>query len=96
VAFGCADPGDHSAVVVLRPLTASVSKNGLRRDAAGPVFCLARAAETRAFLLIFRYERERFPAKWIPVRVKKTRQFKNPEPRSDLIGTGLWRQEDRR
>ncbi len=32
---------------------------------------------------------ERFPAKWIPVRVKKTRQNKNLEPRSDSIGTGL-------
>jgi murein L,D-transpeptidase YafK len=31
---------------------------------------------------------ERFPAKWVPVRVKKTRQNKNREPRSDLIGTG--------
>jgi hypothetical protein len=30
---------------------------------------------------------ERFPAKWIPVRVKKTRQIKNLEPRSDSIGT---------
>jgi hypothetical protein len=37
---------------------------------------------------------ERFPAKaglgldagWGPVRVKKTRQIKNPEPRSDSIG----------
>src|SRR5882757_8476185 len=29
----------------------------------------------------------RFPAKWKPVRVKKTRQIKNPEPRSDSIGT---------
>jgi hypothetical protein len=30
---------------------------------------------------------ERFPAKWKPVRVKKTRQIKNLEPRSDSIGT---------
>jgi methylated-DNA-[protein]-cysteine S-methyltransferase len=30
---------------------------------------------------------ERFPAKWSPVRVKKTRQIKNLEPRSDSIGT---------
>src|ERR1700723_3203800 len=30
---------------------------------------------------------ERFRAKWIPVRVKKTRQNKNLEPRSDSIGT---------
>ena len=30
---------------------------------------------------------ERFPAKCEPVRVKKTRQIKNPEPRSDSIGT---------
>ncbi len=32
---------------------------------------------------------ERFPAKWIPVRVKKTRQNENPEPRSDSIGTEM-------
>jgi hypothetical protein len=30
---------------------------------------------------------ERFQAKWRPVRVKKTRQIKNPEPRFDLIET---------
>jgi hypothetical protein len=30
---------------------------------------------------------ECFPAKWTPVRVKKTRQIKNLEPRSDSIGT---------
>jgi D-alanyl-lipoteichoic acid acyltransferase DltB (MBOAT superfamily) len=30
---------------------------------------------------------ERFPAKWRPVRVKKTRQNKNPEPRFDSIET---------
>ncbi|HTE95488.1 MAG TPA: hypothetical protein VK678_18550, partial [Bradyrhizobium sp.] len=30
---------------------------------------------------------ERFPAKWIPVRAKKTRQNKEIEPRSDSIGT---------
>ena len=30
---------------------------------------------------------ERFPAKWRPVRVKKTRQIKNLELRSDSIGT---------
>jgi hypothetical protein len=29
---------------------------------------------------------ERFQAKWIPVRVKKTRQNKKTEPRSDTIG----------
>ncbi|KRR17903.1 hypothetical protein [Bradyrhizobium retamae] len=29
---------------------------------------------------------ERFPAKWEPVRGKKTRQIENPEPRSDSIG----------
>jgi hypothetical protein len=28
---------------------------------------------------------ERFQAKWKPVRVKKTRQIKNPEPRFDSI-----------
>ena len=31
---------------------------------------------------------ERFPAKWGPVRVEETRQIRNREPRSDLIGTG--------
>jgi hypothetical protein len=30
---------------------------------------------------------ERFPAKWIPVRVKKTRQNKKESLRSDSIGT---------
>jgi hypothetical protein len=30
---------------------------------------------------------ERFRAKWIPVRLKKTRQNKNLEPRSDSIGS---------
>jgi hypothetical protein len=30
---------------------------------------------------------ERFQAKWTPVRVKKTRQNKKIEPRSDTIGT---------
>jgi hypothetical protein len=30
---------------------------------------------------------ERFRAKWVPVRVKKTRQIDNPEPRSDSIET---------
>jgi hypothetical protein len=32
---------------------------------------------------------ERFQAKWKPVRVKKTRQIKNPEPRFDSIEAGL-------
>jgi len=32
-------------------------------------------------------EPERFPAKWEPVRVKRTRQNRNLELRSDLIGT---------
>jgi hypothetical protein len=30
---------------------------------------------------------ERFQAKWRPVRVKRTRQNKNPEPRFDSIET---------
>ena len=31
-----------------------------------------------------------FPAKWRPVRIKKTRQIKNSEPRSNFpLGTGL-------
>jgi hypothetical protein len=32
---------------------------------------------------------ERFQAKWIPVRVKKTRQTKNPEPCFDSIETEM-------
>jgi hypothetical protein len=32
---------------------------------------------------------ERFQAKWVPVRVKKTRQIKNLELRSDFIGTEM-------
>jgi hypothetical protein len=32
---------------------------------------------------------QRFPAKWSPVRVKKTRQNKKLEPGSDSIRTGL-------
>jgi serine-type D-Ala-D-Ala carboxypeptidase (penicillin-binding protein 5/6) len=32
-------------------------------------------------------ERERFPAKWTPLRVQKTRRNKRLEPRSDSIGT---------
>jgi hypothetical protein len=31
---------------------------------------------------------ERFRAKWVPVRIKKTRQNKNLEPGSDSIRTG--------
>jgi len=30
---------------------------------------------------------ERFPAKWIPVRVRKTSQIENESLRSDSIGT---------
>jgi MFS family permease len=38
--------------------------------------------------LLLKVKLERFPAKWIPVRVKKTRQNKRPELRSDSsIGT---------
>jgi hypothetical protein len=32
---------------------------------------------------------KRFPAKWVPVRIKKTRQIKNLEPRSDSSGTEM-------
>ena len=37
---------------------------------------------------------ERFQAKWKPVRVKKTRQIKNLEPRFDSIETGLWTRDN--
>src|SRR5438128_11855139 len=47
--------------------------------------------QVRPFLLCERAFKfrplERFQAKWIPVRVKKTRQNKKIEPRSDSIGT---------
>ncbi|SEE32374.1 hypothetical protein SAMN05444164_7671 [Bradyrhizobium erythrophlei] len=36
--------------------------------------------------LQIRFRLERFRAKWIPLRVKKTRQDKSLEPRSDSIG----------
>jgi hypothetical protein len=54
--------------------------------------CPRRSARRAAAAL--RHQRrevslERFRAKWIPVRVKKTRQNRNLEPRSDSIGTGL-------
>jgi hypothetical protein len=39
--------------------------------------------------VVFAARPERFPAKWRPVRVKKTRQIKNLEPRSDSIGTEM-------
>ena len=39
---------------------------------------------------IFTSRLKRFRAKWKPVRVKKTRQIKNLEPRFDSIETGLW------
>jgi AraC-like DNA-binding protein len=42
----------------------------------------------KQFLFLVSQTPERFRAKWIPVRVKKTRQVKNLEPRSDSIGTG--------
>src|SRR5229473_936583 len=39
---------------------------------------------------IFRWNRpERFQAKWSPVRVEKTRQIKNLEPRFDSIETAM-------
>src|SRR5258708_5863940 len=39
---------------------------------------------------IFRWNRlERFQAKWSPVRVEKTRQIKNLEPRFDSIETEM-------
>jgi hypothetical protein len=47
----------------------------------------AAAAIIRRCDLIGGVGLERFPAKWAPVRVKKTRQNKKLEPRSDSIGT---------
>src|SRR5205823_9993619 len=50
-----------------------------------------RPADWRAAALDRRCRRprsvERFQAKWIPVRIKKTRQIKNLEPRFDSIET---------
>ena len=37
----------------------------------------------------FHYILERFRAKWVPVRVRKTRSNKDMEPRSDSIGTEM-------
>src|SRR6266404_6274155 len=47
----------------------------------------AGCSSTRALGFRIDNASERFPAKWGPGRVKKTRQIKNPEPRSDSIGT---------
>jgi hypothetical protein len=41
----------------------------------------------RPFPLQYGRAIERFRAKWTPVRVKKTRQIKNPELRFDSIET---------
>lgn len=35
------------------------------------------------------FRQKRFRAKRVPLRVMKTRQNKNPDPRSDSIGTGF-------
>ena len=49
---------------------------------------LTLAAIARAdSLMVFSGALERFPAKWIPVRVKKTRKNSNLESRSDSIGS---------
>src|SRR5208283_2599921 len=62
-------------------------------------FCAIAAASAsvrnldmaRLFQLWCRFTRrdllERFQAKWLPVRVKKTRKNNTLEPRSDLIGS---------
>jgi hypothetical protein len=60
------------------------------RSPAYPPNAKKKAGKTPAFFLRMRSCRlERFPAKWVPVRVKKTRQNKNLELGSDSIRTGL-------
>src|ERR1700755_372687 len=43
---------------------------------------------TIALAMFLNSQSERFQAKWVPVRVKKTRQNKKLEPRFDSIETG--------
>jgi hypothetical protein len=50
---------------------------------------MAAYAKARANAGLAEQVLERFRAKWIPVRVKKTGQNKNLEPRFDSIETGL-------
>jgi hypothetical protein len=64
---------DHGISLATRAEPASGSHAASRSPVAAQGRCLRKI--------------ERFPAKWTPVRVKKTRQIKNLEPRSDSIGT---------
>src|SRR3954463_5932591 len=63
-----------------------------RSEGAGSTRCRVagqtRWSRRRAGLSEPSHGLERFRAKWIPVRVKKTRQNKNLEPGSDSITTG--------
>jgi hypothetical protein len=56
----------------------AITRRLLARD--NPARLEGTSSNGRTFL-------ERFRTKWKPVRVKKTRQNKNLEPRSDSIGT---------
>jgi hypothetical protein len=48
-----------------------------------------KAATDCGRFFIWHGDPEDFQAKWRPVRVKKTRQIKNPEPRFDSIETKM-------
>ncbi len=60
-------------------------KAALRKRPRTPSMCLAALLRLRSDCMC---QLERFRAKWIPVRVKKTRQNKNLEPGSNSIRTG--------
>jgi hypothetical protein len=59
----------------------------MRKRSVAAQFCdeIASARPSPDFPRLARLEH--FQAKWTPVRVKKMRQYKDLEPRSDSIGT---------
>jgi hypothetical protein len=65
---------------LLAAASASLSKSNAKRSPT-------RHAGRQQFNIDDVFELERFRAKWIPVRVKKTRQNKNLEPVFDSIKT---------
>jgi beta-lactamase family protein len=97
------DGADGKPVLVIVPPDRPITIADLLRHGKGPAYrattcSLMRWAARRPFKLQSglrdRVHRttsafclERFPAKWIPVRVKKTRQNKEIEPRFDSIET---------
>jgi len=69
---------------------------GLCLEDNGHIKTASALVPPRVALRPFSFGLERFQAKWIPVRMKKTRQNKKIEPRSDSIGTEKARASVRR